>query len=155
MKTKYILISLIILLAFGCTPSFDGLRDESSSNSDKTYFSPPNWIQGVWAETGIIHKGFKFTKNDFIIQYNYTTYIGTSLNDRINILGTKSLRATEQISSTEYHITIFRIISLSTTNTTDYNFTKVSDNEINCHYKQILWGEETIGDYSLTRRMGR
>ena len=147
MKTlKYIFIPLIILLVFGC--DIDGLwGGGSSSNSNKTHFSPPNWIQGVWADEAINYHGFKFTKNDFIVHYDYTYDYGISYNSRINLIS-HSLSATEQISSSEYHITILHL----STNTTDYNFTKVSDNEINCHYKEIRWGEETIEDYSLTRR---
>ena len=127
MKTKHILFSLVILFLFGCSRSIDLGWNEPFPQSGKTYFSPPTWIQGVWENNAVNFYDFKFTTNDFIIKYDTSTGHGVSYNERINILGTQHLSATEQISSTEYHITILHL----TTNTTDYNFTKVSQNEIN------------------------
>ncbi len=145
MKTKRILFSLIIFLIFGCSQSVDLGWNEPFPQSNKTYFSPPSWIQGVWKDQAINYHGFKFTDNDFVITYDTSTGFGVSYNERINILGTKYLSSTEQISSTEYQITILHL----STNTFDYNFKKVSENEISCHYESNEWDEITIEDYTL------
>ncbi len=147
MKTKHILFSLIILFIFGCSRSIDLGWDGTITPSDKTYFSPPSWIQGVWANSAFNQHRFKFTKNDFIVKYDISYGSGVSYNERINILGTENLRATEQISLTEYRITIHHL----STNTFDYIFQKVSENKINCHYESNEWDEVIIEDFTLSK----
>ena len=147
MKTKHILFSIMILFLFGCSRSVDLGWNEPFPQSDKTYFSPPSWIQGVWANNAISYHRFKFTDNDFIVHYDISYGTGVSYNERINILGTAYLSATEQISSTEYRITILHLSS----NTFDYNFKKVSENEISCHYEANEWDEVTIEDFTLSK----
>ncbi len=145
MKTKHILLPIIILFIFGCSRSVDLDWNNIITPSDKTYFSPPTWIQGVWANNTVSHHSFKFTKDDFIVQYDISYGTGVSYNERINILGSDYLSATEQNSLTEYRITIHHL----STNTFDYIFTKVSENESSCHYESNEWDEITIEDFTL------
>ncbi len=145
MKTKHILFPIIILFIFGCSRSVDLDWNDTITPSDKTYFSPPSWIHGIWAEDVVNYHVFKFTTNDFIVTFDYSSGYGVSYNERINILGTEHLSATEQISSTEYRITILHL----STNTFDYIFKKVFDNEISCHYVSNEWDKITNEDYTL------
>ena len=144
MKLKLVLYSVILVFMFGCSPDIGW--DGTFIPSNKTYFLPPSWIQGVWTDQE--YHGFNFTNNDFIVSYDYTSGHGVSYNERINILSTKFLSCTEQFEPTEYHITIL----LLSFNTRDYNFKKVSENEIICHYESNIYDEITIEDYSLTKR---
>ena len=145
MKPKLVLISVLMILSAACSPdiSWDG----TITPSNKTYFSPPGWIQGVWAEDIINYHGFKFTNNDFIVSYDYSIGVGVSYNERINILSTENLSCTEQISASNYVVTILHL----STNTFVYNFKYVTDNEISCHYEADEWGEIIIEDYILKR----
>ena len=143
MKNLGILTITITLFFLNCsnTVNWDG-NIEPSNN---TYFSPPSWIQGEWSNNENQYYTFKFTNNDFIINYDSSTGIGVSYNERINILGTTNLSASERITSTSYSITILHL----KTNTTIYSFDKISENEISCYFEQDEWGEITIEDYLL------
>ena len=149
MKLKHALLSVLMVFLVACSPNLDlGWDGTIDPPSSKTYFSPPGWIQGVWAEDITNYHGFKFTNNDFMVHYDYSIGNGVSYNERINILSTKYLSCTEQISSTNYVVTLLHL----STNTFVYNFKYVSDNEISCHYEEDEWGEIIIEDYTLTRR---
>ena len=143
MKNLNILILTTTLLLLNCsnTVSWDGYVEPSNY----TYFSPPIWIQGVWSNNENQYYTYKFTNNDFIINYDPSAGYGVSYNERINILGTNNLNATEQITSTSYSITILHL----KTNTTIYTFNLISENEISCHFEKDEWGEITIEDYSM------
>ena len=152
MKLKLALYSVILILLFSCTPSFDlsGMWGENQPPLNETYFSPPSWIQGIWAEDKDGYEGFKFTQDNFYASFDYTSNYGLNWNQRINNENRylNFINCTEQISSSEYHI---KIIYTKITKTIDYHFTKVSENKISCHYELNEDGEVTIEAYSLIK----
>jgi len=138
---KICLFIIALLLSFSCSKDGDGVGND-------TFFSPPTWIQGEWEANGIDSNGnthtevFIFTQNNLIAQ-------GINYNERINWVSEKYFTPTEQISTTNYKINLdgigFTVI---------YNFSKISDYEINCVYERGEnndWSNRIIINYTLTR----
>ena len=150
MKLKLALYSSLLLFLLGCSvnPSWDG----EINPSNKTYFSPPTWIQGIWENENNNYNNFKFTNNDFIIKYNLTTTHGVSYNERINWLSTEFLSCTEQTTTTIYEITILHL----SVNIDVYTFEYVSNSEVSCRYESGTeddWDNRIIENYTLIRRL--
>lgn len=144
-KTGLILVAFIILIS--CSADVGGVFDDIAVG-DNTYFKPPGWIQGAWSDGDVT--GFKFTSNDFIIKYTGGRE-GVSYNERINFLSTKFLSATEQISTTNYKVSILHL----SINKDIYDFKYVSDSEISCTYESGSlddWTNRTIENYILFKQ---
>jgi hypothetical protein len=139
MKLKLGIVFFIFLFLFDCSSiGWDGTI--SPSNSDRTYFNPPTWIQGTWNGENI---NIKLTDNDFILN-------NVSYNERINILSTKYLNCSEQTTSTTYKITITHL----SVNIDVYSFEHVSDLEVNCRLESGTddnWDNRIIKDFTLTK----
>lgn len=128
---KFCLYMVTLLFLFSCSNEEDG-SDNIPTNKD-TFFSPPTWIQGEWMIISEEHfsnpnlSGLKFTNNDFILVYD-DRY--ESQNWFINKVNSPAVYATEQISTTNYIISMHYILA-----TEVYNFTPNSDSEISCIFK--------------------
>lgn len=155
------LIITVFLCSISCYngAGLDLWTDDNSPSKNDTYFTPPSWIQGIWGdenynENGIINfEAFKFSQNDFIVNYYRFSNDegGVSLNERINLLSTKYLKATEQISSTNYKITILHL----SINQDIYDFKYTSNTEITCtHESGTLenWSNRVVKNYTLFKQ---
>lgn len=143
------LIIMALLFSTSCSVDVGGAFDGSPIRND-TYFTPPIWIQGEWAGDYVniygtkVSKGFRFTQNDFIAN-------GISLNERINTISTKYLSDTEQITNTNYKITILHL----SINKDIYDFKYVSNSEITCIYESGViddWENRDIENYILLKK---
>ena len=142
-KNNIVLYFSILLVLFSCSTDVGDIWNSDYNPSDKTYFSPPNWIQGDWADNNDNYNTFKFTTNDFIVR-------GVSYNERINILSTKYLSCTEDKSVNNYQV---RILHLSV-NIDFYDFKFVSDSEISCTFesgREDDWNNRVVENFTLTR----
>ncbi|PKP28336.1 MAG: hypothetical protein CVU01_04400 [Bacteroidetes bacterium HGW-Bacteroidetes-18] len=143
------LIIIALLFSTSCSVDVSGAFDGTPIRND-TYFTPPIWIQGEWAGEYVniygttISKDFRFTQNDFIAN-------GISLNERINALSTEYLSDTEQITNTNYIVTILHL----SINKDIYNFKYVSNSEITCTYESGVlndWDNREIENYILSKK---
>lgn len=137
---KICLFIITLLLSFSCSKDSDVGND--------TFFSPPTWIQGEWIITSEEHfsipnlTGLEFTNNDFIMVYDEYSQ---SENWFLNTVTNPAVYATEQISTTNYIISMHYIL-----NTQVYNFTQNSDSEISCSYKSERY--DSVWNFTLTRQ---
>ncbi|SNR75621.1 hypothetical protein [Lutibacter flavus] len=146
MKNIFLFIT-IVLLSISCSIDVNsGIGGDIHVGND-TFFSPPSWIQGSWSGTFVnsnnvtVSKAYSFTQNDFIAN-------SVSYNERINILSTTYLNRTEQITPSNYQITILHL----SVNKDVYHFQYVSDSEINCKHESGTvddWSNRVIENYSL------
>lgn len=140
---------MALLFSTSCSVDVSGAFDGTPIRND-TYFTPPIWIQGEWAGEYVniygttISKNFRFTQNDFIAN-------GISLNERINAISTEYLSDTEQITNTNYIVTILHL----SINKDIYNFKYVSNSEITCTYESGVlndWDNREIENYILSKK---
>ncbi|WP_372792679.1 hypothetical protein [Lutibacter sp.] len=143
------LIIMALLFLISCSVDVSGIFDVSPIRND-TYFTPPIWIQGEWAGEYVniygtkVLKDFRFTQNDFIAN-------GISYNERINAISTTYLSATEQITNTNYKITIMHL----SINKDIYDFKYISNSEITCIYESGVlddWDNRNIENYILLKK---
>ena len=140
---KICLFIIAFLLLFSCSKDGDDIH-----GGKDTFFSPPIWIQGEWIITSEEHfsnpnlRGLEFTNNDFIFVYDGYS---ESQNSFINNVNSPVVYATEQISATNYIISMHYILSTGV-----YNFTQNSDSEISCSFKFDEYN--TVWNVTLTRQ---
>lgn len=118
MKKNLLILSAIAL--FGCSAS----DDNSSVNQNENSINPPSWIRGNWYLDGTTSYGFKFTSDDVCIialsqsacnKESLTIYQGTDVYTHVE----------EQTTDTKYSVDV-----TIGSNTTSYEFQKVSDTQI-------------------------
>lgn len=114
-------ISILLLLVLVCSCS----KSDDSSITNSKSINPPTWIQGRWLLEDVpVNSGFKFTTNDFCLDYA-GMYVCNK--EAINLYnGTQIFTdVKEEITNSTYSIEI-----TIGSNTTYYKFEKVSSTSI-------------------------
>jgi|SRR5690606_37008281 len=119
MKKSYTFLFIIFILV-SCSSS----DDDNNNNSDNNAFHPPSWIHGTWSFDIDNIIGFVFDSNSFCSIFNtqQTCFPEQELEG--------TYRVDEEISSTDYTITIIQSLAGQVIQSETYHFIKVDSEHI-------------------------
>lgn len=119
MKKLFYLFAVLTFV--GCSSSDD---DSNNNSSDNNAFHPPSWVHGTWSFDEETVNGFVFDSNSFCSIFN------TQQNcfPEQELEGT--YRVDEEISDTDYTITIIQSSFGQVIQTNTYHFIKVDSDHI-------------------------
>lgn len=119
---KHLLFIIPAFFIVGCS----GSDDSNPVNQDDNTINPPAWIQGNWVLENNTSYGFRFTSDDLCLK---SIGIFTCNKEALEMYNGTNVYTyvDEAISDTEYSVEI-----TMGSNTTAYEFHKISDTQIEC-----------------------
>ncbi|MCB0745084.1 MAG: hypothetical protein KDC67_14340 [Ignavibacteriae bacterium] len=115
---KSFLVLVVAFTLISCSSS-----DDHNNNSNNNAFNPPTWIHGTWSFDETIVNGFVFTNNSFCsINGTQETCFPEQESAGYDV--------NEDISETDYTITIIQSAVGQVIQTNSYHFIKVDSDNI-------------------------